>query len=298
MISLCWESRRTAGESPASRRAAAAGLPPLEAARATLPHCECEGERASGPPALQVWAGAFVNGMKVTYERGSVLVSTQEVRRCLPQSAAPHPHVPPPTIPPLPRPADQGSRHPPQVIGMAAPPHHWENLDLRPGEEIASVDLRISQRRVEWLSIRTTLGRAAAFGRGAEGPTQRLEARGPTDLGGAAAHCVQWQAPDPGGAAAGAGRPQAGGVPRGRGRPGGRRGGGSADPGLILPTARVPKCLLRPDGGPGRCSALRELSRVAAPAADRVSCAPAAHLGARHARERRLAQQAELVRPA
>lgn len=99
--------------------------------------------------------------------------------RHIPHVAPPTVSPLPPTIFPLPRPADQGPRHPPQVIGMAAPPHHWENLDLRPGEEIASVDLRIYQRRVEWLSIRTTLGRAAAFGRGAEGLTQRLEARGP-----------------------------------------------------------------------------------------------------------------------
>lgn len=86
---------------------------------------------------IAVWGGHVVNGIRITYERGGVLKSSRE------------------------------------VVGYDDPPHEWEQIELRPGEEIIKIEAVISYR-IEKLTFRTSQSRHGTFGRGTDGEVHEL----------------------------------------------------------------------------------------------------------------------------
>lgn len=86
---------------------------------------------------IAVWGGKVVNGIRITYERGGMLKSSRE------------------------------------LVGHDDGPHEWEQIELRPGEEIVKVEAVISYR-IEKLTFRTSQSRHGTFGRGTEGDVHEL----------------------------------------------------------------------------------------------------------------------------
>lgn len=86
---------------------------------------------------IAVWGGSVVNGIRITYERGGVLRSSRE------------------------------------LVGYDDGPHEWEQIELRPGEEIIKIEAVISFR-IEKLTFRTSQSRHGTFGRGTEGQVHEL----------------------------------------------------------------------------------------------------------------------------